>query len=155
MKNLNVIMLTLVMCFVTFMSFGQINMKPKTEKVIIGEVGKMPGMPPTAALEYVKGDDENLYTLSYRNAKYSKIIDYNSITFKGDNELINSFYITLLDLINGKVNEELEFNIGDEYLLVKCISNMGVKSLQIHTTDNGTTGFFWLTKKQLDKLFGI
>ncbi len=138
---------------ISLVSFGQISLSSPTETITIGKVGG--GMGPfIASLEYSKGDNQNQYMLSYNDATYTTLTSINRIKFSGNEELIETFYQMLNDLISGDAGVEKEFNIGKEVMSVKCIKNLGVKSLQIITSDRGTAGYFYVTKKQLDKLFG-
>lgn len=141
------------MVLVSLASQAQINVLKPTETITIGKVGG--GMVPFIAdLTYTKGDGENNYRLSFNDLKFTHITAIKSIDFKGNEEMVNGLYSILKELIDGESGVEKEFSIGKEYVAAKCISMVGVKSLKIYGTDTGNMGYFYLTKRQLDKLFG-
>ena len=145
--------MVLLFALVTIVSYGQISLSTPTEITTIGKVGG--GMVPFIAdLTYTKGDSENNYTLSFNDLKFTHITAIKSIEFKGNEEMVNGLYGILKELINGDSGVEKEFNIGKEYMVAKSVSMVGVKSLKIYGTDTGNMGYFYLTKRQLDKLFG-
>lgn len=136
-------------------SYSQIKVVENSKSTIIGKVGGNSMSPFVASLEYVKGDaDVNQYILMYNNLKYTTITDVNALSFSATESDILGFYDLLVKCFDAEKGSEKTVELGKEIVLIKTIKNLGVVSLQITTSDDGTLGYFYLTKKQLDKLFG-
>jgi hypothetical protein len=118
----------------------------KENSTIIGQYAKFGTI--YAELGAKTTDSNTSYYLSYRNLKYSYITDIQTINFEGDDNIVNQLYNVLNSLISSK-ETQANFALGNEDMTVSKINIMGINSLKIYTE----FGFFYLTKKQLDKLF--
>jgi hypothetical protein len=140
---------------ISAISFSQIKSVENTKPIEIGKVGGGSMSPFVASLNYNKGDaDVNTYFLMYNNLKYTTITDINSVVFSASQTELDGFYNELKNSFASEKGTEKKFELGKETVWVKTIKNLGVTSLQITTSDEGTLGYFYLTNKQLDKLFG-
>jgi hypothetical protein len=149
------ILITFFFTLNTILSFSQIKVVEDKKKTSVGKVGGSAVSPFVASLEYSKGDaDVNTYILLYNNLKYATINDINAVSFSATQTEIDAFYSELKNCFEAEKGSEKKFELGKETVWVKTIKNLGVTSLQITTSDDGTLGFFYLTNKQLDKLFG-
>lgn len=147
--------ITSFFALITVVSFSQIKVVEDKKTTTVGKVGGGSMSPFVASLEYSKGDaDVNTYILLYNNLKYTTITDINAVSFSATQTEIDAFYLELKNCFEAEKGSEKKFELGKETVWVKTIKNLGVTSLQITTSDDGTLGFFYLTNKQLDKLFG-
>lgn len=149
------IFLFFCLIFASIISFSQIKVVEEPKSVQIGKVGGGSMSPFIASLEYYNGDANiKTYILMYNNLKYATINDINSLRFTATEDELNSFYEELKKSFESEKGNEKKFELGKESVWVKTIKNLGVTSLQITTSDEGSLGFFYLTMKQLTKLFG-
>jgi hypothetical protein len=144
---------TTLLLLLSSISYGQISEALMRKVIIIGKVGG--GMSAfIAELSYVKEANENEYTLIFNNLEYKTITDTKSIKFSGNEETVNQFYSLLQAQFNAEPGTEKELKVGTQILLLKTIKNLGVTSLVLRLTEQGNSGYFYLTEKQLKKLFG-
>jgi hypothetical protein len=149
------ILIVITLLFLNKFTFSQIKVVENSKSTIVGKVGGTSMSPFVASLEYVKGDgDVNQYILLYNNLKYTTITDVNALSFTATESDITGFYDLLVKCFDAEKGSEKTVELGKETVWIKTIKNLGVVSLQITTSDDGTLGFFYMTKKQLDKLFG-
>jgi hypothetical protein len=94
----------------------------------------------------------NTYLWMYNNLKYQTITDIKSIRFTATEEDFNNFYQFLQKQINADKGTEKDLELGKSRLNFKTYKALGVSSLMIY--DYSSEGFFYITSKQLDKLFG-
>lgn len=135
--------------------FSQIKVLDNEKPITVGKVGGGATSPFIASLQFSKGsDDIDTYTLLYNNLRYTTIEDINSIVFTATKVELENLYVILKNCLLDDSGNEKQIELGKELVIVKTIKNFGVKSLQITTSDEGSTGFFFLSSKQLDKLFG-
>lgn len=152
MRNL---LITSLFTLITLVSFSQIKVVEEKKTTMVGKVGGGSMSPFVASLEYSKGDaDANSYILLYNNLKYTTITDIKAVAFTATPAELDAFYSELKKCFGAEKESEKKFELGKETVWVKTVKNMGVTSLQITTSDEGSLGFFYLTNKQLDKLFG-
>ena len=149
------IFLTMTLLFIATYTFSQIKVVENTKSIIVGKVGGSSMSPFVASLEFVKGDaDVNQYILLYNNLKYTTLTDVNALSFTATESDIAGLYDLLVNCFAAEKGSEKTVELGKETVWIKTIKNLGVVSLQITTSDDGTLGYFYITKKQLDKLFG-
>jgi len=139
------------MMLVSISAFSQIQVLETKESVKIGEVN---GYRFVASLEYTKGDaDMNFYTLMYRNFEYNSITDIKYVCFESTEEELNGFY----DLIKNRFSEikdaEKKVMLGKALVSIHTSKPNNYLSIWVAESDNGI-GYFQITKKQLDILFG-
>ena len=67
-----------------------------------------------------RGDDESYreYTIQYKNRKYEKIIDIQSISFYATKEEIEQLYTSLKEKINNINDERKSYQLGKEWIIV-------------------------------------
>ena len=93
-----------------------------------------------------KGDTS--YVITYDNVEYKTIHDYNTIQFVASGGDIESLYQGLKSVFD--TGKDINITLGNSLVLVASKKLMGITSIYITTKD----GYFFLTSKQLDKLFG-
>ena len=126
--------------------------KQKWEKV--GEV-KPGGISFISSIEVLKDkgkDGTNLYLWIYNNVAYRTISDVKSIEFSASESEFNGLYDMLKTLISGPKGVEKQIILGKTNVSFKSMRALGVSSLVV--MDLSTSGFFYLSSNQLDKLFG-
>lgn len=124
-----------------------------TTKTTIGKAKR--GGVTIAELYYIGGGDiDTTYVIMYSNAKYTTISDYNSILFNGGEDVLNQLYGVIKSVYaeENKKNKEYkkQFMLGKDDVIVSNYRMMGTTSAMIWTDG----GYFYLTEKELDKLFG-
>ena len=122
-------------CFSMQGQIGQVEDVPKTK--VIGVANKMAGLP---KLE-VRDD---LYQLTFTNLEYPALKEIETLSFYGDPEGLDYLY----DFLKGqfKTKDMKTITLGDNQILVK--KTMG--SLRVMVSEHV---WFYLSKKQLDRLF--
>lgn len=126
--------------------------KQKWEKV--GEV-KPGGISLISSIDVIKDkgkDGTNLYLWVYSNAAYRTISDVKSFEFSASEADFNGLYDMLKTLISGPKGVEKQILLGKTNVSFKSMRALGVSSLVV--MDLSSSGFFYLSSKQLDKLFG-
>jgi hypothetical protein len=107
------------------------------------------------SIEYAKdsaANGTNLYIWTYKDLKYTQLIDIKSITFNASESDFNSLYETLKNLITAEKGTEKALMLGQKPINILTSKMMGISSLTIF--DLSTGGYFYLTSKQIDQLFG-
>lgn len=123
---------------------AQIGKAEKLEEYIeVGDGG-------SSRLEYKIINGERQYLLIYKNSQYANIVDMKSISFISTIEDLEYLYNTLKSVQGAK--DEKTITVGNDRLIIKPIGKKWINVLVYHKGD--TEGFFYLTPKQLDKLFG-
>lgn len=93
------------------------------------------------------GDDR--YILSYRNLEYKNISDHRQIPFKATNEELESLYNDLINTIGTSTDKTYTLNKHN------LIVSPKKKSLFIFvTSETETDSYFYITQKNLERLFG-
>lgn len=126
--------------------------KSKWEKV--GEV-KPGGISLISSIDVIKDkgkDGTNLYLWIYSNVAYRTISDIKSFEFSASESDFNGLYDMLKTLISGPKGVEKQIVLGKTNVSFKSMRALGVSSLVVMDISSG--GFFYLSSKQLDKLFG-
>jgi hypothetical protein len=142
MKN---IIIAIAAMMISLTASSQLTAK-KENSTMIGQYAKFGTI--YAELGSKTTDGNTSYYLSYRNLTYSYITDIQTINFEGDDNTVNQLYNILNSLISSK-ETQANFALGNEDITVTKMNIMGINCLKIYTE----LGFFYLTKKQLDKLF--
>ena len=138
------IILTLTLLF-TLSSNGQIGASEKAVKwETIGVAKKMVGYPILK-----KKPDSDYYVLSYDNLEYPNIDDVKDVGFTATASELEYLYNELLKGFNSK--DRINITVGEHNLSYKKVAS----SIRIDVTKPyETDGWFYLSKKQLAKLFG-
>ena len=128
----------------------------EVEKSKLVEIGKVGGIGAFVSSMSVMADTTkgatNTYLWFYNNLKYRTITDIKSISFTATEEDFNGLYQFLQTQSNAEKGTQKDLELGKTRLNFKTIRALGVSSLEI--TDFTTGGYFYITSKQLDKLFG-
>ena len=121
----------------------------------IGKVGG--GMGPfVSSLSVIKNYNEtgtNAYLWMYNNLKYTSITDLRGIKFFASDEELEGLFNILKTQVNSEKGTEKLLELGKQSVNIVTTKNMGVASLIIYDLSTAG-GFFYLTSKQIDKLFG-
>ncbi|OCK53205.1 hypothetical protein BA768_01220 [Chryseobacterium sp. CBo1] len=99
---------------------------------------------------------DNLIKFSYRDLKFSSIINIKRFSFEDKDGALDYLYITLIKGLDELPEEDKVLQLPNDLLLIKFKKTFGVPVATIYHTNNasvlGVTQSF--TKKQIDKLFG-
>ena len=146
MKNL----LTLILLAFTITTFSQIGeTKTIEERTYVGIANKGVGYP---ALSYKHYEGrKTIYVLSYLNHEYNYIRDHKSTVFSATEEELNALYDFLIEGFD--IKEARTIRVGsDEFWVYKMKNSSALRISVTHSKD--TDGWFYITKRQLQKLFG-
>lgn len=108
-----------------------------------------------SSIEFAKDTSSqgtNTYLWSYNNLKYKQITDIQRISFTASEMEFNSLYETLKNQISAEKGTEKTMMLGQKSINIVTIKMMGIASLTISDISSG--GYFYLTSKQIDQLFG-
>lgn len=92
---------------------------------------------------------ENRYILSYRNADYQSIDDNRQISFEASNEEIETLYNDLVSTIGTTTDKTYQLN---KHTLIVSPKKKGLYFFVY--SDYETDSMFFISKKNLSKLFG-
>jgi hypothetical protein len=142
----------ILMCFAIF-GKAQIGQKVETKKsTIVGKVAPLGAF--KEELSYVESENGLLYTLSYNDLKFTAITDIKSISFYATSNDVESLYNDKKGQFDKEVGQSYDFKLGEADVRVERSKYLGVPILTIYVIKNGVQSFFYLTKKETDKLFG-
>jgi len=160
------IMFTLSLMIMSVLSYGQLEKVKPVEKVLIGSSFKDPfGVcPPNVSLSYVKSDNpssDTLYVIDYKDEQYKSGTCHDwfeRVYFTGNSKLLNDLYFELKGDFDLEKDKHDIFNLNNNLDKVQFIvintRVMFTKMLFISIgTKEKPTGYFYLSKKDLDKLF--
>ena len=142
----------ILMCFAIF-GKAQIGQKVETKKsTIVGKVAPLGAF--KEELSYVESENGLLYTLSYNDLKFTAITDIKSISFYATANDVELLYNDMKGQFDKEVGQSYDFKLGEADIRVERSKYLGVPILTIYVIKNGVQSFFYLTKKETDKLFG-
>lgn len=152
MKKLFAILLLTMLFSIT--TFSQIEVKKASPDVTVGKLQTM-GML-TAELSYQVSETDTIYTIVYRNCRYTHITDFKSFRFDGISDTKNEFYKILKSFFadENRKNKDykLDLKLGDTYVSVSGEKmGFGTYCVRIWTE----RGYFYLVENQVDKLFAM
>ena len=145
------LIVTFISLFISHECFSQIQILESSKSV---EVGKLKaGYITIAELSYNVNESDTVYTMFYRNAKFTQLDSYESFIFSGVGNTIDVFYDLMQKAIKSDNPKEYEVSIklGNESLIIKGYKTLGIKGVQFLTAKG------WLApinESQLNKLFG-
>ena len=145
--------LILLLLFIPLVSFGQVG-KKEVKDIKWNKVGKLTNPYKYVELEYKEYDNERTYRLSFQNLEYSRITDTANIIFTGTPDDIKYIKQTLIEGCALKKNSEaIELEIGSGTLLI--VHNSGKSNVKIaYVEEYEPMRYTWLSKAQIDKVFG-
>lgn len=139
---------TTVLLLFSLYSLGQIEIVESKYRDI-GEVKN--GVSLLAKLSYAVYGQDTAYLLTYQDYNYQQITKLESLSFEGQSTL-NQLYKLISSVFTDEHKKdktyEVNFKLGKDYVSVGTYRVMGVTSARIISN-----GFFYLTEKQLKKLF--
>lgn len=144
--------------FVLLVSISATAQIREVEKSKYQEIGKVSpgGMAFISSISVMRDtavNGTNSYLWMYNNLKYSTITDIKSISFTASNEDFDGLYELLKTQLSADKGTEKDLELGKSRITIKTIRNLGISSLTIYDLTGGG-GYFYLTAKQVDKLFG-
>jgi hypothetical protein len=148
MKFLTVI----AICLISLPSVAQIEVQESEKPARVGHFKN--GATIGAELTYRINDGDTLYTLLFNDLEYKYLTEYKSISFDGTGGVVNQLYDVMKTFFSdeNKKNKDYKKNLrlGDTNITLMNMKVMGVTSIMFHAKG----GYFYLTEKQLNKLFG-
>jgi hypothetical protein len=150
--------LAIALTLATLVSNAQLTkMTPSSKETKVGQV-KI-GFIVIADLSYIPNSfGDTTYTLTFRNAKYTTLDDFESIEFKADTETINTLYTLFADAFSNDDIKSYEqtISLGDNIVKITGYKAMGIKGVQFYSANRASVVSFMrpINKTQLDNLFG-
>lgn len=134
---------------------AQIREVEKSKYVEIGKIqpGGVAFLTSLSVMQDPSSGGTNSYLWMYSNAKYTTITDIKSISFTATDEELNGLYELMKAQMSAEKGTEKSLVLGKSNITFKTIRALGVSSLTIYDLTGGG-GFFYLSSRQLDKLFG-
>ena len=127
-------------------AFSQISEVPESKSTTIGKVGSV-----YKSVELTKFD-EGLYLLHYKNLEYPELSEYGSVSFTSTQEDLDYLYSTLTVMCNSTIGTTKTLILGTSTLYLR---NQGLKQVKISVSQSGEIdSWTWLSRKQVNKLFG-
>lgn len=131
---------------------AQIEVKQASKAVTVGKVKS--GSALIAEMSYTVEDNDTLYTIIYNNAEYKTLTDIQAIAFDGQDNTFGKLYDVLKTFFSDEnkknKNYSVSLKLGGKNVTLMNMRVMGITSVMVH----GEKGYFYLTEKQVDKLFG-
>jgi hypothetical protein len=145
--------ITLGLICISIFGNAQIGQKVETKKsVLVGKVAPLGAF--KEELSYVETDNGLLYTLAYNDMKFTAITNTKSISFYASNSEVETLYVDMKNQFEKEVGNSYDLKLGEADVRVERSKYLGVPILTIYVIKNGVQSFFYLTKKETDKLFG-
>ncbi len=145
--------ITLLFIGIGILSNAQIGQKVETKKsVLVGKVAPLGSF--KEELSYVETDNGPLYTLAYNDMKFTATTNTKSISFYASNSEVETLYSDMKNQFEKEVGNSYDLKLGEADVRVERSKYLGVPILTIYVIKNGVQSFFYLTKKETDKLFG-
>ena len=142
------VVLTIVIALVTLVSNAQLREVKEPQK--LGEV-KTAGYFISSITYFDKGN----FTLTYWDASYKTIDVYNTIQFTATDAELILIKDMFVKQLSAEKNSEKTFGLGNNVIMIKTIKAFGMVTLTLYITNpTGKTGYFHLTDKNVDTLFG-
>lgn len=147
-------LLFVLLSFISLSVSAQIKEVSSSKYVEIGRVNLGMGVF-LSSLSVIKdtASGSNSYLWMYRNAKYTTLTDIKSIDFTASDEDLEGLYNLLKTQMGAEKGSEKRLELGKHTLNFTTTKSLGTSYLVIYDL-TGSVGYFNLTAKQLDKLFG-
>lgn len=142
-----------IFTFIAVSSFSQIQVNKIEPANVVGRIKSVGSL--VAEITYrIQEDKDTLYTLLYRNSEYSTLVDYQSVKFSSEGNTLNELYKIMKSVFadENKKNKDykVSFKLGETEVIVSNFRMMGVTNAMFFTRK----GHFFISDKQLEKLFG-
>lgn len=145
--------LTIAFVCLATISNAQIGQKVESKKsTLVGKVAPMGAF--KEELSFIETENGILYTLAYNDMKFTAITNTKSISFYATPNDIETLYNDMKGQFEKEVGNSYDIKLGDADVRVERSKYLGVPILTIYVIKNGVQSFFYLTKKETDKLFG-
>lgn len=132
-------------------AFSQIKEIHESEPKHIGKIEK--GGIPIVTLSYIPkaGTDTN-YILYYRNAEFKHVDDYKGVVFQNTGNAASALYAAMKSALKLTDDVRNSFKLGfDNISLSSFKDDDGLRKVFVYVDDKG---YFTLSDKEIDKLFG-
>ncbi|MCF6130965.1 hypothetical protein [Flavobacterium wongokense] len=145
-------LLSLSFLFLVLAANAQIKVaKAEAKPVIIGKVGT----PTLSTVEITKTGD--LVTFKYQNNNKPQVAEFKTFSFKDVDGALEGFYSVIMDGMANQPKEDIKIELPNETVNLQYKKEMNIASVKMKISYNskeegGVT--VWLTKLQIDKLFG-
>ena len=120
-----------------------------TKWVTIGVADRLVGTPKLS-----KTEGGNLYDLYYSNLEYVQIDDMKHLFFEATPEELDYLYNEFASVFNSKSKETKNINVGNATVYYRRMSASIRISIDYEAASGETSGWFFVSKKKLAKLFG-
>lgn len=127
--------------------FSQTIIKDAPTQKSIGEAKEV-------GISLEKVPDLDVYFLSYRDAKFTQIDDFKSVTL-GSKEVVSNIKKAIVELMNDDSSESITIELDNQSSIIfKKVKALGIVNVNGYVTDKGVVGVTgYLTKKRLERLF--
>lgn len=133
-------------------AYSQIEVKLAPKETKIGKV-KTAGRF-HSELSYTVDESDTTYRILYNNAEYQTITDIQSVSFDSDDDALNKLYSVFRSffLDENKKNKDykVSLKLGESNIVLSNFRSMGITTVLV----SAPIGYFLITEKQIDKLFG-
>jgi hypothetical protein len=102
----------------------------------------------------IKTPGNGMYILTYLDASYQHIVNYNSIVFDADEKIMNDIYTIFKQQVQAEKNSEKLFGLGDSTIKLVTKKTFGVPYITVYIASRGSVGYLSLNEGEIDKLFG-
>lgn len=144
-------LLSLTLLVLALGTQAQLVKKEGSKFTIVGEHKR--GGTVIFSLKYGLLNKDTLYLLTYRNGKYTEIVDYQSFSFKGAQtceDLYQAMGSFLTDESKQKKEYSETYDMGDIDVTLSHYRLLGKDYVWVYTRE----GYFMVDRKALDQLFG-
>ena len=146
MRNL---LKVLVLTFTISLSAQIGETKENTKWITIGIADKLMGTP-----KLDKTESGNLYDLYYRNYEYTSLNDMKHLYFNATPEELDYLYNEFASVFTTKSKETKNISVGNATIYYRKQSASIRITIDYDSESGETSGWFFVSKKKLAKLFG-
>ena len=147
--------LILSLLFIQIETYSQIQKKEVPKETIIGIV-KNAGSIKIKLSYYIDENNpkDTTYSIVYNDANFTTIDVFETVIFSETGNTLNDLYALLKESLDAENGKETSFELGKTSVLVVTKISMGVRNILVSFSKNSNgSGFLYLTKKEVDKLF--
>ena len=145
--------ITLACICIGLVANAQIGQKETSKKsTLVGKVAPMGAF--KEELSFIETDNGNLYTLSYNDMKFTTISNTKAISFYATPNEVDILFNDMKGQFEKEIGDVYDIKLGDADVRVERSKYLGFPILTIYIIKNNVKSFFYLTKKETDKLFG-
>ncbi len=145
-------LLSLSLLFLAVATTAQIKVgKVEAKPTLIGKVGT----PTLSTVEINKTGD--LVTFKYQNNNKPHLAEFKTFSFKDIEGALEGFYGVIVEGMTSLPKEDIKVELPNETVNLQYKKEMNIASVKMKISyNNGDEGgvTVWLTKRQIDKLFG-